>query len=80
MGVSEANLAVDILAMHAGMSPDKPAVIDEDGTRYTYTQLNARANRCANAFLGLGLQRGDRCLHLHHNRVEKSRRHINRQR
>ncbi len=63
-------MALDILAMHASMSPDKPAVIDEDGTVHTYSRLNARANRCADALSRIGLRRGDRCLHLHHNRVE----------
>jgi acyl-CoA synthetase (AMP-forming)/AMP-acid ligase II len=68
--LGEGTIAVDILAMHADMSPDKPAIIDEDGTAYTYAQLNARANRCANALLALGMRSGDRCLHIHHNRVE----------
>ena len=68
--LSEPDGAVDILAMHAAMSPDKPAVIDQDGTACSYAQLNARVNRCANALLELGLRRGERCLHIHHNRVE----------
>jgi acyl-CoA synthetase (AMP-forming)/AMP-acid ligase II len=68
--LTDADGAVDILAMHAAMSPDKPAVIDQDGTACSYAQLNARVNRCANALLALGLRRGERCLHLHHNRVE----------
>jgi acyl-CoA synthetase (AMP-forming)/AMP-acid ligase II len=70
IALSGGDASVDILALHAGMSPDKPALIDEDGTSHTYAQLNARANRCANALLALGVRSGDRCLHIHHNRVE----------
>jgi long-chain acyl-CoA synthetase len=62
--------AFDILALHAGQTPDKAAVIDESGRVVTYDELNRRANRGADALTQLGLRRGDRCLHIHHNRVE----------
>jgi long-chain acyl-CoA synthetase len=39
--------------------PDRPAMIDGD-VRLTYRQLGQRANRLANALLGLGLEAGDR--------------------
>ena len=60
----------DILALHALQSPDKPAVIDEHGAVLSYDALNRRANRCASAMTTLGVRRGDRCLHIHHNCVE----------
>jgi acyl-CoA synthetase (AMP-forming)/AMP-acid ligase II len=60
----------DILAMHAAASPDKPALIDEGGRVVTYAQLNSQANRVYSAFVSLGVQPGDRCIHMHHNCVE----------
>ena len=68
--MSELTGGIDILAMHASMSPDKPAVIDEDGRTLTYAQLNARANRAASALASLDVSPGDRCIHVHHNCVE----------
>src|SRR6202011_695144 len=62
--------AFDILALHAMQTPDKPAVIDESGRVVTYEELNRRANRGADAFGRLGIRRGDRVLHIHHNRIE----------
>ena len=39
--------------------PDRTAVVFER-TRYTYSEFNARINRCAHALLGLGCSKGDR--------------------
>ena len=39
--------------------PDRTAVVFE-GMRYTYSEFNARINRCAHALLGLGCSKGDR--------------------
>ena len=60
----------DILALHATQTPDKVALIAESGRTLTYDQLNRRANRAADAFRRLGIRRGDRVLHIHHNRLE----------
>ena len=60
----------DILAGHAAATPDKVAVVDEEGRSLTYAQLNRRVNRCCAALTAAGLGRGDRCLHMHHNRLE----------
>ena len=38
--------------------PDRTAVVFE-GMRYTYSEFNARINRCAHALLGLGCSKGD---------------------
>ncbi len=38
--------------------PDRTAVVFEE-TRYTYSEFNARINRCAHALLGLGCRNGD---------------------
>jgi len=61
----------DILAAHAAQQPDKPALIDEDGSVVAYAQLNARVNRVASAMQALGLRRGDRCVHVHYNVIEE---------
>jgi acyl-coenzyme A synthetase/AMP-(fatty) acid ligase len=64
--VTVAEAALDLLTMHATANPDKLAVIDDrpDGTRTTcrYAELEERANRLANAMLGLGIAPGDRVI------------------
>ena len=49
----------DILAGHAASTPDKPAIIF-DGVTTDFATLDKRANRAANAFLGLGCAQNDR--------------------
>jgi fatty-acyl-CoA synthase/long-chain acyl-CoA synthetase len=61
---------MDILAMHASQTPDKPALITDSGRVVTYAQLNRRVNRAASALQAMGMRRGDRCLHVHYNGVE----------
>jgi len=39
--------------------PDREALVYED-IRTTWTQLNERVNRLADAFLSMGLQKGDK--------------------
>lgn len=54
--------AADLLSRRAELTPDRIALVDlETGIRYTYAQINARANRAAN-FLRekLGVEKGDR--------------------
>jgi acyl-CoA synthetase (AMP-forming)/AMP-acid ligase II len=58
---------VDILALHALGTPDKPALVTEAGEETTYAQLNSRVNRCANVLLSLGLAPGGQCIHVHYN-------------
>ena len=40
-----------------GWRGDRPALSLEDGPTWTYADLNAYANRCANALLALGIGR-----------------------
>ncbi|MFO1218289.1 MAG: long-chain fatty acid--CoA ligase [Burkholderiaceae bacterium] len=47
------------LTKRARMNPDKPGLIFE-GREIAYRELNARANRAANGFVGLGVKPGDR--------------------
>jgi fatty-acyl-CoA synthase len=47
-----------------------PALSLEDGPTWTYAELNAYANRCANALLGLGIRPGDRVGALLYNSLE----------
>ena len=44
---------------HAEQQPDRPAIIDHDGTSLTYGELNRRANRLAHGLQSQGLKAGD---------------------
>jgi mycobactin salicyl-AMP ligase len=50
-----------LLRDSATAGPDRAAVVD-DTSRYTYADLDARADRCAAGFADLGIQAGDRVL------------------
>jgi fatty-acyl-CoA synthase len=54
---------------HPGAA-ELPALSLEDGPSWTYAELNAYANRCANALLGLGIRPGDRVGALLYNSLE----------
>ncbi|RLC69890.1 MAG: hypothetical protein DRI26_08200, partial [Chloroflexi bacterium] len=49
----------DILRQNAKKLPAKTALVYRD-TRLSYSELNDRVNRLAQALLGLGLRKGDR--------------------
>ena len=50
-----------LLTKRAYLSPQLEAIVEPtNGRRLTYRQLNAAANRVANALLGLGIRKGDR--------------------
>jgi len=59
-----AEAAPDLLTLHATANPEKPAVIDDrpDGTelRWSYAELEERANRLAHALLAHGVLPRDR--------------------
>jgi acyl-CoA synthetase (AMP-forming)/AMP-acid ligase II len=58
----------DFLTTRAHMNPRKEALVDVHAhRRLSYAELNDRANRCVNALLDRGLQRGDRVALLAHN-------------
>lgn len=54
--------AADLLSRRAELTPNRVALVEvESGCRYTYRELNMRANRLANFLRGrLGVQPGDR--------------------
>ena len=61
----------DLLGNRARLSPNKIGVVDvAAGQRWRYSELDERANRLANALLGLGVSKGDRVAILAHNGVE----------
>ena len=61
----------DVLGERARLTPDKTAlVVVETGERLSYRDLDERAVRCAMAWQGLGLERGDRVAILAGNRRE----------
>ena len=49
----------DFLSIATSICPDRVAIVFE-GKRYTFSQLNERVNRLANALLNLGIEKGDR--------------------
>lgn len=63
----------DILGRRAIYSPNKLAIVDAGKTphwKFTYADLNQRANRFANWLKSAGIQKGDRVAILAHNGVE----------
>ncbi|HSJ53678.1 MAG TPA: AMP-binding protein, partial [Anaerolineae bacterium] len=60
--------AADLLSRRAALTPDREALVElPSGGRYTYRQLNERANRLANWMRSLGVGQGDRVSILAHN-------------
>ena len=58
----------DSLSTRAFLNPKREALYDvAAGQRYTFTELNARANRCCSALQSLGLGKGDRVALLTYN-------------
>jgi acyl-CoA synthetase (AMP-forming)/AMP-acid ligase II len=49
----------EFLSISSAVCPDRPAVIFE-GKRYSFSQLNERVNRLANALSRMGVKKGDR--------------------
>lgn len=59
-----------MLKNRARLTPDREALLElETGERYSYSQLNERANRCANWLRAYGVGYGDRISILAHNSV-----------
>ena len=56
----------NIVSRNAMRFPDREALVYED-IRTTWTQLNERVNRLADAFLSMGLQKGDKVAMLSEN-------------
>ncbi len=62
--------ASDLLTNRARLTPDRLALIElASGKRFTYGELNERANRLANLMRSLGVQKGDRVSILGQNSV-----------
>jgi fatty-acyl-CoA synthase len=63
--------SADLLTKRANLTPDREALYDlTSGRRYTYAQLNQRANRAANFLCDeFGVQKGDRVSILAHNSI-----------
>ena len=66
----ETNIGL-LVSKRAELNPDKEAYVDADsGLRLTFSQLNRRVNRLANAALTLGVEKGDRVAILQMNGIE----------
>lgn len=50
----------DVVVNNARNHPNKLGLVDEQGVRLTWKEVNSRVNRLANALLALGLRKGDR--------------------
>ena len=62
--------AAHLLSKRAQLTPHREAVLElATGARYTYAQLNERANRAAHWLMGLGVGKGTRVGLLAHNSV-----------
>lgn len=62
--------AGDLLSKRAELTPDREALLElATGHRFTYAELNARANRAANWLRDYGVGLGDRVALLAHNSV-----------
>ena len=63
--------SADILTKRANLTPDREALYDiTTGVRYTYAELNERANRAGNLLQEkYGVQKGDRVSILAHNNI-----------
>ncbi|MGD9147752.1 MAG: AMP-binding protein, partial [Anaerolineae bacterium] len=60
--------AADLMTSRARLTPDREAMLFlPAGERYTYAELNARANCLANWMRQLGVEKGDRVSILVHN-------------
>jgi fatty-acyl-CoA synthase len=63
--------AADLMTNRARLTPEREALLVlPGGKRYTYAELNARANRLANWMRALGVEKGDRVSILAHNGIE----------
>ncbi len=54
----------DALALTAAKHPDKTALIDVGGDRFTYDRLNRRVNMLANGLIAMGFKKGDKIAYL----------------
>ncbi len=62
--------ATDLLSNRARLTPEREALLElETGQRYSYAELNARANQAAHFLQRLGVGSGDRVSILAHNSV-----------
>lgn len=50
----------DLVAANARNYPNKTGLVDDFGTRFTWSEFDGRVNRLSNALLAQGLQKGDR--------------------
>ncbi|WP_029269168.1 long-chain-fatty-acid--CoA ligase [Virgibacillus alimentarius] len=60
----------DFLDRAVRLYGEKPAIIDEEGTRYTYHEINKRVNQLSHGLASLGVEKGDRVAYLAPNTLE----------
>jgi non-ribosomal peptide synthetase component E (peptide arylation enzyme) len=52
------------LTLTMGKYPQKVAIINYGGPKFTYEEFNERVNRLANALIELGIRKGDKVSYL----------------
>src|SRR5690625_2640565 len=63
-------ILTDFLDRAVHLYGNKPAIIDEEGTRYTYAEINKRVNQLSHGLASLGVKKGDRVAYLAPNTLE----------
>lgn len=63
-------ILTDFLDRAVHLYGNKPAIIAETGTRYTYGEINQRVNKLSHGLTSLGIAKGDRVAYLAPNTVE----------
>ena len=63
-------ILTDFLDRAVRLYGNKPAIIDENGERYTYKQINDRVNHLSYGLASVGVKKGDRVAYLAPNTLE----------
>lgn len=63
-------ILTDFLDRAVRLYGDKPAIIDQKGKRYTYTDVSSRVNQLSYGLSSLGVEKGDRIAYLAPNTLE----------
>jgi acyl-CoA synthetase (AMP-forming)/AMP-acid ligase II len=65
----------DSLTLTAGKFPEKTALINFGGARFTWGEFNSRVNKLANSLIKLGISKGDKVAYLFYNSNQFSETH-----
>lgn len=63
-------ILTDFLDRAVHLYGKKPAIIAQDGTRYTYEEINERVQQLSHGLASLGIEKGDHVAYLAPNTLE----------